>query len=143
MNNTHLSSPITLALKKTLDAYRLVQQIVQQIHQHGGQSLLVGGAVRDLLLGIEIKDLDIEVHKLSLADLETILRAHGPLSLVGKSFGVLRLHGLDIDWSLPRADSSGRKPEVLINPHMSISQACRRRDLTINAMAIDLVTLQL
>ncbi|MDR3550134.1 MAG: HD domain-containing protein [Candidatus Babeliales bacterium] len=143
MNNTNLPLTTKQAVQKTLYNYPLVQKIAQQIHQHGGQSLLVGGAVRDLLLGIEVKDLDIEIHKVSLADLETILRMHGPISTVGKSFGVLRLHGLDIDWSLPRADSSGRKPEVLINPNMSIADACRRRDLTINAMAIDLITLQL
>jgi len=65
------------------------------------------------------------------------------VSMVGKSFGVLRLHGLDVDFSLPRSDSAGRKPSVQINPFMSIKEAFSRRDLTINAMGIDLVTHEL
>ena len=138
-------SPLQLpqALKATLKAYPLVQTIVQQIHAQGGQSLLVGGAVRDMMIDIPVKDLDIEVHKLSLEQLEHILHSHGAVSMMGKSFGVLRVHGLDIDWSLPRADGTGRKPEVTIDPHMGIPQACRRRDLTMNAMAIDLISYEL
>src|SRR5581483_2368303 len=68
------------------------------------------------------------------------LSLYGPVSLVGKVFGVFRIHGLDIDWSLPRSDSSGRKPEVQIDPFMGYKEAFARRDLTINAMGIDLVS---
>jgi len=142
MSNT-LSTSVEQSLRDILSSHPLVAKIVNDIAQAGGQSLLVGGAVRDLLLGIAVKDLDIEVHRLSLQQLEQILRHHGPVSLVGKSFGVLRLHTLDIDWSLPRADSVGRKPEVVINPHMQIKDAFGRRDLTINAMGIDLITCKL
>ena len=53
---------------------------------------------------------------------------------------MFRLHGLDVDWSLPRADSSGRKPQVYIDPFMSFKEAFRRRDLTINAMGIDILS---
>lgn len=121
----------------------LVMQIVKKIHENGGRAFLVGGAVRDLFLGIPVKDLDIEVHGIILEKLEEILRIFGPVSLVGKFFGVLRLNGLDIDWSLPRIDAAGRKPDVLINPDMSIKEAFRRRDLTINAMGINLITNEL
>ena len=62
--------------------------------------------------------------------------------MVGKSFGVLRVHPLDIDWSLPRIDSVGRKPEVSIDPFMDIVAALKRRDLTMNAMAINMVSLE-
>ena len=40
-----------------------------------------------------------------LEDIEKTLESFGPVSFVGKSFGVFRLHGLDVDWSLPRSDS--------------------------------------
>lgn len=131
------------ALKAVLDEYPLVQSIVRAIVAQGGRALLVGGAVRDLFLGIAIKDLDIEVHGLALEALESILKQFGPVSLVGKSFGVLRLHILDVDWAVPRTDSSGRKPEVVIDPFMPIEDAFRRRDLTINAMGVDLATFEL
>lgn len=112
--------------------------IIDAIKSRGGIPYLVGGSVRDLVLGRETKDIDIEVHKLSLDDLEECLREFGKVALVGKQFGVLRLHGFDIDWSLPRKDSKGRKPKIVIDSDMTIEEASRRRDLTINSMAIDL-----
>lgn len=129
--------------KIELDLPAIVKKIVEEIDAQGGKALLVGGAVRDLLLGLPTKDLDIEVHGLSIDHLLQILKKFGEVSLVGKAFGVLRLHGLDIDWSLPRADSSGRHPQVIIDPNMSFADAFKRRDLTINAMGIDLITNEL
>ncbi len=130
-------------VKIELDLPVIVKKIVEEIDKNGGRVLLVGGAVRDLLLGLQTKDLDIEVHSLTIDQLHQILKQFGEVSLVGKAFGVLRLHGLDIDWSLPRADSAGRHPKVIIDPHMSITDAFKRRDLTINAMGIDLKTHEL
>jgi len=115
-----------------------ITSMLQAIKNAGGTAYLVGGSVRDLVLGKALKDLDIEVHGLGITDLEKILQSFGPVALVGKQFGVLRLHHLDIDWSLPRRDSVGRKPEVMFDPTMTIEQACRRRDVTMNAMAINL-----
>src|SRR5579863_6797902 len=120
--------------------YDKVHAIVAVISNNKGRALLVGGAVRDMVMGRTVKDIDIEVYGLSEQQLENILKQFGPVSLVGKAFGVLRLHGLDVDWSLPRADSPGRKPTVVIDPFMSVEVAARRRDLTMNAMALDLVT---
>jgi len=115
--------------------------LINHIHDSGGITYLVGGSVRDLVMDKELKDFDIEVHNLSLQQLENILKTAGPIMAVGKKFGVLRIAGLDIDWSLPRKDSKGRKPVVAIDPSMKIADACRRRDLTMNAMAIDLYTI--
>lgn len=115
-----------------------IASILNAIKQSGGTSYLVGGCVRDLILGKTLKDFDIEVHSLDLEKLESILKKFGPVKLVGKKFGVLRIAHFDIDWSLPRRDSKGRKPTVIIEPSMTIQDACRRRDLTMNAMAIDL-----
>lgn len=130
-------------LRTIIDGYPHLATIIQAIHDAGGRALLVGGAVRDLHLNRAFKDLDIEVYGLSLFVLEKLLKRFGSVSQVGKSFGVLRLHTLDIDWSLPRRDSVGRKPIVEIDPEMSFKDAFARRDLTINAMGIDLVTYEL
>lgn len=140
MKSIKLAPAIQRALQDVLRSYPVVAQVVQSIDKQGGRALLVGGAVRDLLLERVVKDLDIEVHGLSLEELEAILKQNGPVSEIGKAFGVLRLHGLDVDWSLPRSDAPGRKPDVQIDPDMAIDQAFRRRDLTINAMGIDLNT---
>ncbi len=121
-----------------LDTYPIVPKIVNDIIKLGGRCYLVGGAVRDLVMGVDVKDLDIEIHDVSSDTVERVLQIYGQVSLVGKAFGVFRLHGYSIDWSLPRMDKAGRKPDVVIDPYMPIEQALRRRDLTMNAMAIDL-----
>ena len=126
-----------------LQEHPTIKSIVQSIDAQKGRALLVGGVVRDLLLGRQSKDIDIEVHGIPLATLEEILKKHGPVSTIGKSFGVLRIHNHDVDWSLPRTDSVGRKPIVAIDPNMTFKQAFERRDLTINAMGVDLTTKEL
>ncbi len=123
--------------------HQLVKHIVGDIYQHNGSSFLVGGAVRDLILNLPVTDLDIEVHGISLEVLEKILRVHGMVNYVGKAFGVLRIERLAVDWSIPRADKAGRKPLVKIDPYMNIKKAFERRDLTMNAMGINLITLEL
>jgi len=143
MESTKISVNIQRVLNTVLDQYEPLKTIVKAISDIGGRSLLVGGAVRDLLLGLPVKDLDIEVHAVALEELEKLLKQLGRVDLVGKSFGVFRLHGLDVDWSLPRKDSEGRKPDVVIDPAMKIKDAFARRDLTINAIGIDLVTFEL
>lgn len=120
-----------------------ISHIIKAIFGAGGRALLVGGAVRDLLLDRDVKDIDIEVHGLSIDALENILAQFGPIRKVGKVYGVLRIDGLDVDWSIPRSDQSGRKPKVDLDPHMSFEDAFARRDLTINAMGIDLHTYEL
>lgn len=117
------------------------QVIINTLEQEGGTCYLVGGAVRDLVLGLLVKDYDIEVHGLTSAQLEVLLERFGFVSLVGKQFGVFRIHGIEIDWSLPRRDSLGRKPLVIIDSSMSLPEALRRRDVTMNAMAVNLTAL--
>jgi len=140
MQFTKVLSNIQKSVSSLLHKYPIVTSLVNDIHQQEGRCFLVGGAVRDLLLGLTVKDLDIEVHGLDFQQLENIMKRYGSVEVVGKIFGVFRLHGLDVDWSLPRIDLSGRKPDVIIDPQMTIEQALRRRDLTMNAMAVDLST---
>ena len=124
--------------KEFLNKIKSIEPIIKSIREAGETAYLVGGSVRDLVLGREVKDFDIEVHRIGIEELEKILKEFGSVSLIGKQFGVLRIHHLDIDWSLPRKDSKGRKPSVVVDPEMTVESACRRRDLTINAMALDL-----
>lgn len=129
-----------LELRKLLEAHPFIPRVVEKIDAAAGTAYLVGGAVRDLVLGKKVYDIDIEVHGLSLEHLSDILAQEGPVSYVGKSFGVLKLHGTLTDWSLPRTDTAGRKPIVTIDQNLGIVEALRRRDLTMNAMAINLST---
>lgn len=141
MNFTINNFNIQSSVLKIFDIYPLINAIIKVIHENQGIAYLVGGTVRDILMGKEIKtikDIDIEIHNLTIQELNNILSEFGPLRLAGKSFGVFKLDNLPADWSLPRTDKKGRKPEVCIDPNMNIKEALKRRDLTINAMAINL-----
>lgn len=143
MQSIPISADFESRLRELLTRSIEIEPAVKQIADLSGIPYLVGGAVRDLLLQKPVHDLDIEVHHLTLDQVSDILSTQGPVSYVGKSFGVLKLHGSLVDWSLPRTDTSGRKPVVKLDPSMGIIEALKRRDLTINAMAINLITYEL
>ena len=143
MKYTKIPKYIQNRIHQKINEYPFLTSIIEVIYKAEGKVVLVGGAVRDLFLELPIKDLDIEVHGLSFARLEKILERFGFVDIIGKVFGVLRVHPLDIDWSIPRSDTAGRKPEVIIDPFMEMKQAFIRRDLTMNAMGINFVTYEL
>ncbi len=110
----------------------------------GGRALLVGGCIRDAALGRPAKDIDIEVYGVAPERLTQLLAARFRIDLVGAAFGVIKLHGVPIDVSLPRRESKaglGHKGfEIHSDPHLSYEQAAARRDFTLNAMALDPLT---
>jgi len=110
----------------------------------GGRAYLVGGCVRDSLLGIVPKDIDVEIYGLSLEAVEGILRKKFRIEMVGKSFGVWILKGYNIDVSIPRRErkaGEGHKAfEIECDPFMSEADACRRRDFTVNSMLCNYLT---
>ncbi|MCB1035297.1 MAG: HD domain-containing protein [Acidobacteria bacterium] len=118
--------------------------IARALRRAGGQALLVGGIVRDHLLGLPSKDYDLEVYGLTLRQLEMELTRFGEVIAVGRAFGVLRVKGLDADFSLPRRDSKvgpgHRGFLVELDPELAFPEAARRRDLTINSMGLDPLT---
>ena len=86
----------------------LVAEIVRELHAAGHRAIVVGGAVRDALLGTESpKDFDVEVHGIAYDRLAGLIARHGHVDLVGKSFGVVKMQGGDheYDFSVPRRDS--------------------------------------
>lgn len=129
-----------LGMRITEPDRECIEALARLIGSSGGRACFVGGCVRDSLLGREPEDVDIEVYGLSIDRLQEILSSRGKVDLVGRQFGVLRLSGLDVDWSLPRADSAGRHPLVTFDPGMSAGEASRRRDLTMNAMLRDVLS---
>lgn len=140
MKSNKIHHIIQKALDNIFIMYPILHSVLDEIVKQKGEAYFVGGMVRDLLLDRQIKDLDIEVHGLEQDQFVRLLRRFGYVDYVGKSFGVFKLQGIDIDWSLPRMDSAGRKPIVVIDPYMSIQDAFRRRDLTINAMGINIMS---
>jgi len=131
-----------------------IRTLADRVQHAGGRAWIVGGGVRDHLMGRPFKDWDVEVHGLPADRLEPLLRRLGIVNAVGRSFGVFKLrpHGVgpsepEIDVSIPRRDSNSgpghRGIEVVGDPYMSIEEAVQRRDLTINALMVDLLTLEI
>jgi tRNA nucleotidyltransferase (CCA-adding enzyme) len=108
----------------------------------GGRALVVGGWVRDQLLGRPSKDVDVEVYGVPAPRLQNVLETIGPVNTVGESFTVYKVN--DVDVSLPRVESkTGRGHRAFAvtgDPSLSPEEAARRRDFTINAIAWDPLT---
>jgi tRNA nucleotidyltransferase (CCA-adding enzyme) len=120
---------------------RALRIIDDRVRRAGGRTWLVGGAVRDLLLNRRPEDWDVEVTGLPLDRLDTLLRNHFAVQLVGRAFGIFKIKGLPIDVSVPSRIPADH-PSVadlrnLADPAMDIDEALARRDFTINAMAWD------
>jgi len=126
-----------------------ITDLAEAIRKSGGRGMLVGGCVRDELMGKEPKDWDLEVYGIDPERMRGLLEKFaaeadgGSLSVVGEAFAVYRL-GRDLDVSLPRRErKSGRGHRGFViegDPEMSFEEACSRRDFTINAILKDPLT---
>ena len=126
-----------------------LSSLLAALREAGGRPYVVGGAVRDALLGLPVKDYDVEVYGLGEERLRAVLEEHGRVDQVGQAFSVYKLSGVPgvdgaLDVALPRRDSkvgTGHKGiAAASDPGLSIEEASRRRDFTINAMFFDPVT---
>lgn len=112
---------------------------------------LVGGALRDELLGLESKDADFLVPAVDIAGLRALLEPHGRvddlvvasrpvgLRLFSREKEVRRLAPAGIEFAPPRREEStgpGRHDfEIVVDPDASVEDDLARRDFTVNAMA--------
>lgn len=122
----------------------LLKLIVRAVTEGGGVAYLVGGGVRDGLLGFPVKDTDVLVTGVAFDDLVTAFRGFAHVDVVGASFGVLKVSkdGTTIDVALPRTERStgvGHKDfEVSFDPYLDVQADLARRDFTVNAIALRL-----
>jgi len=127
------------------------KEIETYVESLGLDAYLVGGAVRDELLGLDSKDADFLVPGVDTDGLKRALEPHGrveELVVAGRLVGV-RLHPRErrvralapagIEFAPPRAEVStgpGRHDfEIVADPSLSVEDDMRRRDFTVNAMA--------
>ena len=122
----------------------LAKQIAHKVKEYHGRAYYVGGYVRDYLLNIENKDIDIEVYGISEDQLINILKTISTPISKGKSFGVYGLKGSSLDIALARKETKiGNKHNdfnIDVDPYIKPSIACLRRDFTINALMMDILT---
>ena len=116
---------------------------IARLESIGGRCRIVGGSVRDALLGLEPKDFDVEVYELELDQIAKELSSIGKTDMVGKSFAVVKLWTQDeeYDFSIPRREAktgAGHRGFVIdADAGMSEAEALKRRDFTINALLYD------
>ena len=125
-------------LTSNAPGFRAAQEVSKQLAQAGFRSALVGGAVRDLLLGRTPADFDL----VTAARPEELQKLFPQAKLVGASFGVVivRQDGIDMEVATARSERSyldGRHPEK-ISYTTDFSLDAKRRDFTVNAMMYDL-----
>jgi tRNA nucleotidyltransferase (CCA-adding enzyme) len=123
-----------------------IQRLAETIRDAGGRAMLVGGCVRDELMGIEPKDWDLEVYGIEPEKLKSILEQFGQINIVGEAFTVYKI-GAEIDVAIPRRErkiARGHKGFVVEgDPQMSFADACKRRDFTVNAILKDPLTAEI
>lgn len=111
--------------------------LINRLEEEGFETYLVGGAVRDKLLGKEIHDIDLTTR----ARPNDIMRIFSDLKLIdiGKKFGTIKVICKSKEYEITtfRAESSykdKRHPDE-ISFSNTIEEDLKRRDFTINAMA--------
>lgn len=118
-------------------------ELAKIIDSNGGRAMLVGGCVRDDLMGIAPKDWDLEIYGIEPVKLREILNRFGEVNAVGEAFTVYKI-GQDLDVALPRRERKiGRGHKGFIvegDQDMPFEEAAKRRDFTINAIMQDALT---
>ncbi|MDA1331236.1 MAG: polynucleotide adenylyltransferase PcnB [Proteobacteria bacterium] len=119
-------------------------RIISTLNQRGYEAYVVGGAVRDLLLGFKPKDFDV----VTGATPEQVRRVFGSSRIIGRRFRLVHVYcgGDLVEVSTFRAphdtsDTQDRKGRVLRdNTFGSINEDAIRRDFTVNALFYDMRT---
>ncbi len=121
-----------------------LQDFLKILSDKGAKTYYVGGYVRDMILGKENKDIDIEIHYITEKEfLDTCKSFDLDIKLCGQAFGVYKavLDGQDIDFSFPRTEKLiGTKHtdfEIAVDPFIGEEKASQRRDFTINALMMN------
>lgn len=117
---------------------KTAERLAYLVKEKGGVCYYVGGFVRDRIMNIESKDIDIEVHGITPDILENILDSLGRRIEMGESFGIYSLAGTNLDIAMPRKEkvtgSRHRDFEISVDPFIGERKAAERRDFTINAL---------
>ena len=116
-------------------------EILRKLNEYG-KGYIVGGAIRDILLDLEPKDIDFTTN-LPYEILKDLFSEYNPKE-TGKAFGVLRIRVNDTEYEIAkfREDNYEEKDGLKIVPEENkvdfvedIKEDLARRDFSINAMA--------
>ena len=127
-----------------MNSESLIRQVAERVRDMDGRALLVGGCVRDGILGIPCYDIDCEVHGIAPQALREMLSEFGEIDESGSAYGIYTIKGAGLDIALPRREvrtGPGHKDfAVTVDPMLSPKEAAARRDFTVNAIMRDALT---
>ena len=121
--------------EKLLADLRLIASVAEGL---GARAWLVGGPVRDALLGLRVRDIDVAVEGDAHAVAEALARGGRGRAVLHRDFltAVVRLpDGRRWDLATARRESYPAPGALPVVEPASIEDDLRRRDFTINAMA--------
>ncbi len=132
--NQYISESV---IDKKLPVSKEIRELSELFKQNGKRLYIVGGWVRDHLMGKSPHDIDLATDSLPDETLDFLGDKYS-VDLVGKAFGViiLKVGGEDVEIASFRTDGDGRKPEVTLG--VTIEEDVSRRDLTISALFYDI-----
>ena len=126
------------------ETIKVAEKLALSVSKVGGQAYYVGGFVRDRLMGIKNKDIDIEVHNIMPDVLENIIDSIGKRIEKGKSFGVYGICGYNLDIAIPRKETLSGKGhrdfKIDLDPFIGTKKAAIRRDFNVNAIMQNILT---
>ena len=136
-----------------------ILKIAERIKKDEGELFLVGGSVRDVLMGIVPEEFDFEIYGNSarrrkhlllteeekkddcnffVLKMKKLLEEFGPVNEAGKSYGIMKIKSRPYDFSFPRKEkksgSTRKDYEIILDPFVGFKEAQQRRDLTINSL---------
>ncbi|HVJ06687.1 MAG TPA: hypothetical protein VM578_13515 [Candidatus Saccharimonadales bacterium] len=130
----------TMESRLSPDQFRTVNTVQQIARSHGMNVYLTGGAIRDILTGFPIRDLDFTVQGNPLDFQKDLESAGGIVDMVDKTFCVLHVvfQGISAEIGMARAEVFGKPGKLPVITPATINEDLRRRDFTFNAMALSL-----
>ncbi len=116
-----------------------LQKLLKKLSFKGASCYIVGGYVRDYLLGVKSKDIDIEIYNMSLEDI--VKETKG---LKNEKFGIVHLKEFGVDLAIPRTEKKigNCYDDFLIesNTNLDLKKATTRRDFSINSIMYNIDT---
>ena len=128
---------------RAADIHSNVHFVCQRLHEHGHTALVVGGAVRDLLLGRSPKDFDLATS----ARPEAVKRLFRNARIIGRRFKLVQLRypSMSMEVATFRGETRDKRKGIIQrdNRYGTSEEDAKRRDFTINALTLDPLTLTL
>ncbi len=116
-----------------------LKQALKTLSSKGASCYIVGGYIRDYLLGVKNKDIDIEVYNMSLDNISKITKG-----LKNDKFGIVHLKEYGVDLTIPRVEKKTGNYygefAIELNPNLDFKTAASRRDFSINALMYNIDT---